>query len=285
MIKKYKNNIYFFLLYISLLFVILSLVVHINYNDKSSLKASIFNSNINYKNETTLVDVNYPRLKDEKINELILNYIYEYVKKFRLSKKINKKLIIDYELYYYNEYINVVFKINNSIDNVKYKNILINKNTKKLSYITNLFDKTFIENKINEITYYKYSKEIYDLVKKSNINNHTYIINDEKIDVYFYDIKFKKIKYIPYITIKLNENVLSQNNLKKYEYDKFIAFTFDDGPTNYTSELLKTLELNNSSATFFMLGNRMKYNKDIVDEIYNSNSEIGSHTYSHKNLE
>ena len=28
----------------------------------------------------------------------------------------------------------------------------------------------------------------------------------------------------------------------------------------------------------------MKYNEDIVKEVYNSNSEVASHTYSHKNL-
>ena len=71
---------------------------------------------------------------------------------------------------------------------------------------------------------------------------------------------------------------------RKNQNKKYIAFTFDDGPSKYTKELIKTLELNNTSATFFMLGNRMKYNEDIVKEVYNSNSEVASHTYSHKNL-
>ena len=48
--------------------------------------------------------------------------------------------------------------------------------------------------------------------------------------------------------------------------------------------MISALELNNSSATFFMLGNKMKYNKDIVTLVDNSNSEVASHTYSHKYL-
>ena len=48
--------------------------------------------------------------------------------------------------------------------------------------------------------------------------------------------------------------------------------------------MLKTLEANDSSATFFMIGNRMKLDPEVVFSIYNSNSEIGSHSYSHKDL-
>lgn len=282
MFKKYKNNIYKYLLFTTLLLVVISITTPFVKENKSTIKTSIINSVIDYKNDNTIINVNYPRFKNDKIDKIISNYIYNYVKKFRLLKKKNKSLTIDYEIYNLDNYMNVVFIINNTHDNIKYKNIIFNLNYNEIAYISNLFDKSFIENSINELVYYKYSKEIYDNIKNSNINNHTYLINDNKIDIYFDDLKFKNIKYIPNITIYLNKNV--SNNEKTYIYPKFIAFTFDDGPSKYTSELLKTLEVNNSSATFFMIGNRMKYNKDIVLEIYNSNSEIGTHSYSHKNL-
>lgn len=282
MFKKYKNNIYKYLLITTLLLVVISITVPFFKENKVSVKTSIINSVIDYKNNNTIINVNYPRFKKEKIDKVISNYIYDYVKNFRLLKKKNKSLTIDYKIYNIDNYINVVFIINNTQDNIKYKNIIFNLNNNEVAYISNLFDKLFIENNVNELVYYKYSKEIYDNIKNSNINNHTYLINDNKIDIYFDDLKFKNIDYIPNITIYLNKNV--SNNEKIYKYPKFIAFTFDDGPSKYTSELLKTLKINNSSATFFMIGNRMKYNKDIVLEIYNSNSEIGSHSYSHKNL-
>ena len=63
-----------------------------------------------------------------------------------------------------------------------------------------------------------------------------------------------------------------------------VALTFDDGPSSYSLEILDTLLLNNSKATFFELGNRMKNNKNITKRLYDSGMEIGSHTYSHKYL-
>ncbi len=283
MLYKYQKYLLRYLLYISILLVFLSIFTSLFKSNKPSLKTSIINSNINYINDKTIIDVNYPRLKNDKIDKIIANYIYEYVKTFRLLKSKNKNLKIDYQIYYIDHYMNIVFLINNTESNIKYKNLLFDLKSNKLCYISNLFDKEFIEKSINELTYYKYSYNIYKVIKKSNINNHTYIIDDNKIDIYFDDISFNEINYIPYITIYLNKNVLKANTTI-YNNSKFIAFTFDDGPSKYTSELLKTLEINNSSATFFMIGNKMKYNKDIILEIYNSNSEIGSHSYSHKNL-
>ena len=91
-------------------------------------------------------------------------------------------------------------------------------------------------------------------------------------------------KSIPYIIIPLTEEAFNEDEVPD-ENKKYIAFTFDDGPSKYTKELLKALELNESTATFFMLGNRMKYNEEIVKEVYKSSSEAASHTYSHKNLD
>ncbi len=61
-----------------------------------------------------------------------------------------------------------------------------------------------------------------------------------------------------------------------------LVFTFDDGPNNEnTLEILNYLESHNMSATFFMIGNKMVNQKDIIKKIYNSNSEIGYHSYDH----
>ena len=190
---------------------------------------------------------------------------------------------MSYKLYYFEDYVNITFNIENTIDKAKNKNILINLKNKELSYITNLYDKDYLQQEINELVYYKYSSDIYDKIKETNINNNTYILDKDKIEVYFNNINFKDLDYIPYVTISLTEDVYVEDGTEN-QNKKYIAFTFDDGPSKYTKELIKTLELNNSSATFFMLGNRMKYNEDIVKEVYNSNSEVASHTYSHKNL-
>ncbi len=281
-ILNYKSNFIKFIIYISAFLILLFVMVNIVYTEPQRIKSSIINSNIKFVDEITNIDVNYPRFKDEKIDKIISNYIYNYVRIFK-DKEENKTLKIDYEIYYQDNYINIVFNLNNSLDNIKYKNILLNLNTKNIEYVSNIYDKEFLEKNINEIVYYKYESKIYDKVKESNVNNHTYIINENKMIIYFYDIKFDEIDYYPYITINLTEDT-SNEITANYKYDKYIAFTFEDGPSKYTEEILKTLKYNNSTATFFMLGNRMKYNKDIVLEVYNSNNEIESHTYSHKKL-
>lgn len=66
---------------------------------------------------------------------------------------------------------------------------------------------------------------------------------------------------------------------------KMVALTFDDGPhTTNTPKLLECLRENNSAATFFVVGNRIKGNEKIILDIVNSGSEVGSHTYDHADL-
>lgn len=68
-------------------------------------------------------------------------------------------------------------------------------------------------------------------------------------------------------------------------YRKVVAITFDDGPhgTN-TLTLLNELRKRNVKATFFLVGERIYGNEDIVLMMYRDGHAIGNHTYSHQNL-
>lgn len=284
---NYKNNFLKYIIYMSCVFLVLLVVVNLMNVNEIKNKEDVISSSIIYSDDNTDINVIYPRFNNDDINSIITSYIYTYVKEFRLNSNSNKVLNIEYDLYYFNDYVNVVFNIDNSLSNIRYKNILLDLKNKKLTYISSLYEKDYLINEINSLINLKYSSDIYDKIKNSNVDNHTYIIDDNKIDVYFNDVDFDTLSYIPMVSIitsgKDSETVSKDNNLDNSD-KKFIAFTFDDGPSKYTSELIDTLELNNSSATFFMLGNRMKYNTDTVKKVYNSNSEIGTHTYSHKRL-
>ena len=283
---NYKNNFLKYIIYMSCVFLVLLVVVNLMNVNEIRNEEDAVSSSIVYNDDNNDINVIYPRFNNDDINSIITSYIYTYVKKFRLNSSSNKVLNIKYDLYYFNDYVNVVFNIDNSLSNIKYKNILLDFKNEKLAYISNLYEKDYLINEINSLINLKYSSDIYDKIKNSNVDNHTYIINDNKIDVYFNDIDFGTLSYIPMVSIisdNNSETVSKDDNLDNSD-KKFIAFTFDDGPSKYTSELIDTLELNNSSATFFMLGNRMKYNTDIVKKVYESDSEIGTHTYSHKRL-
>lgn len=63
-----------------------------------------------------------------------------------------------------------------------------------------------------------------------------------------------------------------------------IALTFDDGPGEYTSELLDCLEENNAHATFFMLGQNVQNYQDDVKRMLELGCEIGNHSWDHANM-
>lgn len=63
-----------------------------------------------------------------------------------------------------------------------------------------------------------------------------------------------------------------------------LALTFDDGPGQYTDELLDCLEENNAHATFFMLGQNVAQYPDAPKRMLELGCEIGSHSWDHTQL-
>lgn len=73
----------------------------------------------------------------------------------------------------------------------------------------------------------------------------------------------------------------------KYDETKqrpMIALTFDDGPGEYTEELVNCLVENNAKATFFMLGQNVEAYPEIAKELSDAGMELGNHSYSHPDL-
>lgn len=65
---------------------------------------------------------------------------------------------------------------------------------------------------------------------------------------------------------------------------KYVALTFDDGPSSFTNRLLDCLEKNKAKATFFMVGKEVEYFPDEVKRMKKLGCELGNHTYSHSDL-
>lgn len=66
---------------------------------------------------------------------------------------------------------------------------------------------------------------------------------------------------------------------------KFIALTFDDGPRRSTTgPLLDGLAQRGVPATFFLIGEQVPGNEDIVRRMEAEGHQIGIHTYDHKCL-
>lgn len=69
------------------------------------------------------------------------------------------------------------------------------------------------------------------------------------------------------------------------EDTKYVALTFDDGPSGkYTRQLLDGLYDRGVKATFLLCGYRIQDYPDITQRIFDEGHEIGYHGYSHKNM-
>jgi len=63
---------------------------------------------------------------------------------------------------------------------------------------------------------------------------------------------------------------------------KIVYLTFDDGPSKHTADVLDLLKREGIKATFFVLGENVKRNPDIVQRIVEEGHSLGNHTYDHK---
>ena len=70
------------------------------------------------------------------------------------------------------------------------------------------------------------------------------------------------------------------------QQEKFVALTFDDGPSGrFTRKLLEGLEQRDAKATFFLCGYRIAQYPELTQQIAAEGHEIGLHGYSHKAME
>ena len=67
--------------------------------------------------------------------------------------------------------------------------------------------------------------------------------------------------------------------------EKIIALTFDDGPDkDFTPQILDILKKNDIKATFFVVGENVGWNPEILKRQYKEGHEIGNHTFTHINV-
>ncbi len=76
----------------------------------------------------------------------------------------------------------------------------------------------------------------------------------------------------------------STKEWNKYEKQKIVALTFDDGPGPYTERLLDGLKERGVRATFFVLGSRVNDYPDLLRRMDKEGHEIGNHSQNHKQL-
>jgi len=65
---------------------------------------------------------------------------------------------------------------------------------------------------------------------------------------------------------------------------KYIALSFDDGPSGVTQSLLNALEAKKVRATFFLIGQNIRNNKAAAKAIFDKGHELGNHSDGYNSL-
>lgn len=100
---------------------------------------------------------------------------------------------------------------------------------------------------------------------------------------------YKEKTYKPEEALNLQSDSISDYEsiiIKRGRNDeKLIALTFDDGPDeDFTPQILDTLKKYNVKATFFVMGQKVGWNPEIVKRQHEEGHEIGNHTFTHINV-
>lgn len=87
------------------------------------------------------------------------------------------------------------------------------------------------------------------------------------------------------------EQMVASSNIETKVYRNYktlkpyLALTFDDGPDKIqTPKVLSLLEKYRVKATFFVLGEEVEYQKDILKMVVSQGHDIGNHFYKHINI-
>jgi len=86
-----------------------------------------------------------------------------------------------------------------------------------------------------------------------------------------------KVVYGKWLVTPLDYTI-GQTNIR---YRKVVALTFDDGPSKYTSLIMKILKDNKVKASFFVLGQNIRKRPALLKQMARRHYTIGNHTFSH----
>lgn len=237
------------------------------------------------ENDNNLICINYPNTDYKKLNDIIKLDIDNIYNDFKNKYNNKDELNIDYKINEFDGFINILLDINiNSSNYIKTYFFDINNNNflnindivdnNSIYQIKNNLIKEninihYLDNYINKLPFFIDN----DLNIYINSNNKTIRKNYSNID-YKIDLNIKN-NYAKVNSYKINNKVLDINK-------KYVALTFDDGPSIYTKEIIDTLKKHEVNATFFILGNKVKPYQELLNESLNNGNILGNHSYNHK---
>ena len=203
-----------------------------------------------------VISITYPKTNIKKLNQRIKNDILKEIKKIKEKERetpylINRdELNIDFEYFLFdNRYINIILKSdlyhgNTNQNSYELYSYLYDSKKRKIIDIKRLFqNQESVYGLINDEIKNKYQLTI------TSTHNLPMIIMNNELKVYFITNKIYSVT-IPLTELDLTIKWNLSNEKKKEENTKIVsniidpskkivAITFDDGPSQYTKDIIK----------------------------------------------
>lgn len=228
---------------------------------------------------------------DDFINLMVNEFVENEIKEFK-EKNSTQKQILPRDKAVLKNVIDT-FLVNEDLVSVKVT--VMKKDVEKESYNTQVQTYNFYLKDKASISLDDLFKSGYK-DKISNVYTDKYVLKNNVIEFY----SNNQMDNCTYNTLKeygKNKILTAQNySISDEEYNKLfsrvvdpsrkmVAITLDDGPHGVnTQKILDILDKHNARATFFMLGQNVNSNKEVVKDVYTRGNEIGIHTWSHPQL-
>ena len=320
--EKEKQKIDIIIYIISALIIIIATSIGVyyivhkeGYNFKDETDKYIIN--INYpRTDIKEVNDNVKKIIDQEKETFI-----KESEQLNTETSIKSSFTSESITYQYNEiyYVYTIINISkdNNQNNIKYISTNYDNNEKKFIKMKNILNDEQSFKQLSIITKHnlkKYANEhkikieekvLEQITNPKEENYEHFYFNEEGINIIYTPYQIENILEQIEITIPwgytnlllkdeyksihsdTTEEIIVPNtrNIEQYKGKKLIAFTFDDGPNEKTTKiLLDNLNKYDAKVTFFVLGSRVKDNKEVIKRAYQEGNDIASHTYSHKEL-
>ena len=225
--------------------------------------------------------IKYPYFND--------NILDDQIKKYVSSINNNTYDVVNYKLNNINGYISILFEKEKNNKIIDYDYIIFNHQKNQIDINEIISNLNILQDKINiYLSINNISIENYPNIEHNYylLNNELEVILNNKDTFEKIKINYNEISDILKMAFEIQKDYVNKLTTTTTIIDnsKVISFTFDDGPSKYTSEIMDVLDKYGAKATFFEVGYMIKNRKETVLEVLNRGYEIGNHTTDHSNL-
>jgi len=292
-------------------------------SDSNEKYSSVLESNDNYIIAAHFPSLDNETIKNSinnTINGYITDFKTTY-QDYKADNKTDRMILaVDFKIYRVNgQYESIVINkaISKDIDQLNYQTVMTltyDVHTGNITDLSDLFKDGYLkrvaallrhelksnasyENVISNVDFYRNT-----LADETNFK--LFALDNDRL-IIFYDsakvienssstiavtLDLHNLAYYLINTVKADNGIIEPSTtddtyVHYIDPDKpMVALTFDDGPYGpTTNKIIKILAQHDSTATFFVVGNRIATYSDTVLDAVKKGNEIGNHSFTHKN--